>query len=179
MSNRDRDQRYESMKQAVPFYVRQALKDIHTCLPGIVKTYDATTRRARVQPAVDLLFTDNTSQPRAVILDVPVLAQTGGGFTFHCPLSAGDAVLLAFSERDIQRFKSSLQSGPPLSDDIMKLQHAVAVAGFVRPEVALAGSGLVLQTNDGNTYISIDRGRVTIHADNIRLEYSGGVEDYP
>ena len=129
--NRDSDSRYENLSQGVPFFGSQLLKRVHTSLPGIVQSYDAATRRARVQPAVDLLLTDGTSAQKPIILDVPVLWPTGGGYTLSLPLDAGDAVMLLFAERDIQRFKETLAVGPPLSADVMQIQHAVAIAGFL------------------------------------------------
>ena len=73
------------------------------------------------------------SLPKAVILDVPVLFMAGGGFSVLVPFVPGDAVMLLFSERDIARFKATLETGPPLSEDIMEIQHAVAALAFVPP----------------------------------------------
>ena len=165
MSNRDPDAREETLNQGIPFFGDQLLKRVHTCLPGIVQSYNAATRRARVQPAVDLLFTDGTSMEKPVILDVPVLFFTGNGFTAHTALTAGDAVQLLFSERDIARFKETLETGPPLSADIMEIQHAVALPGFVPPGVMLSGDGMIFQSNDGMTFLHINNGTVDFTVD--------------
>ena len=130
-----------------------------------MREYDAATRRARVQPATDILFTDGTSLPKPVILDVPVLFFTGNGFTAHTRLVAGDPVMLLIAERDIAAFKETLETGPPLSDDIMEIQHAVAISGFVPPDVVLAGEGMIFQSNDGMTFIHINQGTVDITVD--------------
>ena len=180
MSNRDADSRYELPQQAIPFHVSQALKTVHTSLPGIVNQYDATTRRARVQPAVDLLKTDGTSMPKPILLDVPVLFPTGGGFTMSVPLAAGDPVMLLFAERDIAAFKETLEVGPPLTDDIMEIQHVVCVPGFWPLDGVLPigapnpPPGLVLQSNDGMAWVhlqedmldaTVDGGVTTIHVE--------------
>ena len=171
MSNRDADSRYELPQQAIPFHVLQMLKTVHTSLPGIVNEYDATTRRARVQPAVDLLMTDGTTKPKPILLDVPVLFPTGGGFTMHFPLVAGDPVMLLFAERDIAAFKEALEVGPPLTDDIMEIQHAVCVPGFVPPDTmapVLAPPnvpGLLMQSNDGMTYVNLQEGTLDATVD--------------
>ena len=180
MSNRDADSRYELPQQAIPFHVLQMLKTVHTSLPGIVNEYDATTRRARVQPAVDLLMTDGTTKPKPILLDVPVLFPTGGGFTMHFPLVAGDPVMLLFAERDIAAFKEALEVGPPLTDDIMEIQHAVCVPGFVPPDTiapVLAPPnvpGLLMQSNDGMTYVNLQEGTLDATVDggdtNVHLE---------
>ena len=152
MSNRDPDSRYEVVQQGIPFYGAQLLKRVHTSLPGVVVAYDAATRRARVQPAVDLLLSppDNPTadfgelipMPKPVILDVPVIFPAGGGYTLHFPLVKDDPVMLLFAERDIAAFKETLETGPPLTDDVMEIQHAVCIPkGFVpasRPYFATA-----------------------------------------
>ena len=165
MSNRDPDDRYEALPQALPFFGDQLLKRVHTCIPGVVKEYDFTTRRARVQPAVDLLLTDGTTLEKPIILDVPVIFPAGGGYTVHFPLMPDDPVMLFFSERDIANFKEKLEVGPPLSADIMAIQHAVCIPGFVLEDTVLAhpatagpGEALIAQSNDGQAWIHLLRG---------------------
>ena len=97
---------------------------------------------------------------------------------FHVPLLAGDTVMLAFSERDISRFKQTLQAGPPLTDEVMPDTGAVAFpVRFAAP--ATVRDGMAIQTYDGETFLSVSEGRVTVHAATIVLEgdvvISGGV----
>ena len=190
MSNRDSDARYEHVQQGVPFFGSELLKhQVHTSLPGVVVSYDATTRRARVQPAVDHLvspegnpnaeFGDLEPMPNPIILDVPVIFPAGGGYTVHFPLLPDDPVLLLFSERDIAAFKQTLRSGPPASDDVMEIQHAVCIPGFVFPnegDVMIPPPdippgtfpdwlyGVTIQTNDGLTYVHLAAEPREIHA---------------
>ena len=73
---------YEAVQQGIPFFGGELLKRVHTSLPGVVVAYNAATRRARVQPAVDHMispdgnphadFADLEPMPNPVILDVPV-----------------------------------------------------------------------------------------------------------
>ena len=46
----------------------------------------------------------------------------------------------------------------------MEIQHAVCIPGFVEPTVSLAGDGLVLQSNDGATYVHLNDNPRTIDA---------------
>ena len=46
----------------------------------------------------------------------------------------------------------------------MEIQHAVCIPGFVPQSVTLAGDGLVLQTNDGATYVHLNDSPRTIDA---------------
>ena len=189
MSNRDPDDRYEVVQQGIPFFGGELLKQVHTSLPGVVVAYDAATRRARVQPAVDLMLSppdDPTADfgalipmPKPIILDVPVIFPAGGGYTVHFPLVKDDPVMLLFAERDIAAFKLTLEAGPPISDDVMEIQHAVCIPGFVFPnegDVMIPPPtippgafpdwmyGVTIQTNDGLTYVHLAAEPNEIHA---------------
>ena len=160
-TNRDPDRSYRSAAQTIPFFGEQLLKQVRTSLPGVVVEYDATTARARVQPAIDLLHVNGSSIPRPVLLDVPVIHPAGGGYLVHIPLDVGDPVLLLFSERDIAVFKRTLEVGPPPTDAIMPLTGAVAVPGFAQTPFT-AQDGLSLQSADGSVHVRIHEGDVLI-----------------
>ena len=108
MSTRDPDIRDERLGR---WFRESALSwtkaNLHTSIPGIVQEYTASTKRAKVQIAMRLLMTDGETMPRPVILNVPVVHPSGGGWIIHLPLQADDAVLLVFSERGIQAFKET------------------------------------------------------------------------
>ena len=74
--------------------------------------------------------------------------------------------MLFFNERDITAFKETLKIGPPLSADIMAIQHAVCIAGFPPLEDDFTPAdyeaftppgrpGLMLQSNDGLAYVNM------------------------
>ena len=105
---------------------------------------------------------------KPIILDVPVIFPSAGGYTVHFPLLPDDPVLLLFSERDIDNFKQTLESGQPLSGDIMEVKHVVCIPGFVPfeddptvvipPENPNGGDrlgGVTVQTNDGTTWVHL------------------------
>ena len=86
---------------------------MHTSLPGVVVSYDAATRRARVQPAVDHLvspegnpnaeFGDLEPMPNPIILDVPVMllhpaAATSCIYRWYCP---GDTCIATIARNGI------------------------------------------------------------------------------
>ena len=180
MSNRDRDTRGETLVQSVRFAISQALKhQVRTALPGIVQSYSPATGRAVVQPALDYLLTSGDSIARAVLVDVPVMQPSGGGFVAHFPLVVGDVVWLMFSERDLAAFKQSLRRGPPPSGDIMPLSGAVAYPGWGQSVTPPVAGGVSIQTLDGGTAIELRDGQVTIRASSIRLEYQGGSQVWP
>ncbi len=97
--------REPSTEEVILAAVKAGLAQVHTQLPGIVKSYDAATKTASVEPAV---FTEN---PRAPIPGVPVKFPSGGGYRLVWPLQAGDEVTLHFYELDPTRFRVTGEAG--------------------------------------------------------------------
>jgi hypothetical protein len=81
--------------------VDAALKNLHTCLPGIIHAYDATKQTAEVQPAIKRIFTEKGAVNLPLCVDVPVVFPGGGNFYLTFPVTVGDECLLVFSERCI------------------------------------------------------------------------------
>jgi hypothetical protein len=75
------------------------MKDVHTCLPGIVQSFNPVNQTAEVQPAIQRVFTERGAVNLPLCVDVPVVFPGGGGFFFTFPISAGDECVLVFSER--------------------------------------------------------------------------------
>jgi hypothetical protein len=90
----------EALAQVLDNYAGQ----VWTALPGIVRSYSASTQLAQVQPAVQHAQEDadgeRTDRTLPVIPDVPVCWMGGSGQYFHPGLDAGDEVLLVFSSLD-------------------------------------------------------------------------------
>ena len=126
--NRDRD--YSNMAEAIRFAIRQSLKDVYTCSPGIVQEYDATTRRAVVKGALNIVKTDGGEMKRATIRDVPVVFPAGGGFSLTFPLEQGDPVLLVYSQRGMAQWKKTLGVSIPDQDGFFSEKDAIAIPGF-------------------------------------------------
>ena len=156
MSNRDPDAHYESLNQWFDFAALEWAKTyLHTVMPGIVESYDAEKKRATVQPAINLLLNDEarTTMAKPAIQNVPVVQTSGGGFLIQVPLKKGDAVLLFFSERGMDKFKETFEVADPLPNAFFDIRDAIAMPGFGAMEVTpVTTTGLSIQTEDGETY---------------------------
>ena len=143
------------------------VKGLYTAMPGIVTTYDAATRRASVQPAIDLLTIDDRLEVRPVIPDVPVVWPTAGGFTLLAPLATGDPVLLVFSSRGLTGFKRMHARSAPDIDRLLSMSDAIAIPGFGPVQVTpVSTTGIVLQNEAATDYVAIE-------PDGIRIRTSG------
>ena len=66
MTSMNRDTDYSNLAQAIRFAIRQSLKDLYTCMPGVVESYDGETQRAVVKGALNIdLFVKTPRQPGA------------------------------------------------------------------------------------------------------------------
>ena len=191
MSNRNREATYRRPAQAIPFAIEEWCRtNLNTSMPGVIRAYDARTKRARVQPALNAMIQAEDgsveSLPRAPILDVPVQWPGGGGFVFHAPLVAGDAVVLEFSQRGLDAWKEAWALADPPVKVQFEMRDAFAYplgAKTITPVMGTASgsikqvtpqadgdlivvTGATLQTIDGNVF-------VRVAPDEVRLSIGG------
>ncbi len=99
------------IEQIIDDRLRDYQLDIHTSIPGYVKSYDPETKTAEIVVAYSDFFASDAEQPTNLdwvpIPDVPVIFPRGGGWAITWPLTEGDPVLLVFSERSIDEWFAS------------------------------------------------------------------------
>jgi hypothetical protein len=122
----------------LPEVLRTALeswqRDLHTALPGKVKSYDAATQTAEVIPLIKQATPrkDGGIEENAipVIPNVRVLWPRAGGFYIHFPMAAGDYVLLVFNEAAIGHWRAGGGTPSPAGDLTRHgLSHPYAIPG--------------------------------------------------
>ena len=154
---------YKNFEQALGFVFNQQFKKLYTCLPGIVQFYDETTKRAQVLPAIQRTFTDGSSISMPILVDVPIIFPSGGGFTITMPITNGDSVLIMFSQRGITEFKKYFDESLPDIDSLLSIQDAIAIPGFgalsISPNLS---DGANMQTEDGTNSVSVNNNKVEL-----------------
>lgn len=137
----------------------EALVDVHTCLPGIVKSFDPKTQTAKVQPAIMRLWRDGGWKPLPECVDCPVSMPRYGNFVITGPVSPGDEGLLKFSERSIDNWWAR---GGVQEQSEMRM-HDLS-DGFFEPGYSSKGrvpanvstDGLEIRTLDGKTMFRLE-----------------------
>lgn len=109
------------------------MAEIYTALPCIVTNVSGTFEEMRVdvQPSVNTLYKDGTSEEHSQILGVPVILPGSSTSLVSFPINVGDTVLCIFSQRGMDNFK--IGSGQPtVPTDYRKFsdQDAVAIPGL-------------------------------------------------
>ena len=80
--------------------IDSALKELHTCLPGVVISFDTDTQTADIQPTIKRKIGDDVVN-LPVLGSVPVRFPKSTDFSISFPLAADDEVLLIFAERSL------------------------------------------------------------------------------
>jgi hypothetical protein len=148
-----------SFREAIDAIVEYHLSETNTCMPGIVRAYDATKRRATIQPALNRQFEDDSFEYYPPIVGVPVHMPSGGGFTISLPIAVGDTVTLLFSQRSIEKWKQSTTGNTINPEDFRRfdLTDAIAIPGLhpfsASPNLSLANSDTDLILTAGSSVI--------------------------
>ncbi|MDR1072600.1 MAG: hypothetical protein LBL45_02850 [Treponema sp.] len=95
------------MREFLDYYFAQ----VHTSLPGVVVEYDASKRRATVQPSLKRRAGNKEYINFPLLIDVPVQFQGSKQWTIHFPLEEGDEVAVFFSERALEVWKDMGRDG--------------------------------------------------------------------
>ncbi len=143
--------------------VREALEarlaDVHVCLPGRVTAVDNNAQTVDVKPAIksraragDNVVVDDLP----VIPSVPYAIPRVGSWLVHLPVAVGDYVLLVFSERSMDIWRSVGGSAVDPNDIRMhSIADAIAMPCNVSPDAALlppqAWANLVIGRAGGST----------------------------
>ena len=169
MTSMNRDTDYANMAQAIRFAIRQSLKDMYTCMPGIVESYDAETRRAVVKGALKVVTTKKEEIEREAIHNVPVLFPSGGRSAFTFPLDPGDLVLLVYSQRGLANWKKTLDVTTPDIFGFFSEKDAIAIPGFGPAQGSLEH---MIAVEPGGVHIRTT-GKLTIEAQDVTFKQVG------
>lgn len=130
--------------------VDDRLRRLNTALPGRIESYDASTRKAEVQPLVKEKYADGTILTLPRISGVPVVMPTTGSAGVALPIANGDPVLILFAQRSIDRWLTN--GGVQEANDtrMHALSDAIAIAGLFDFTASHSdGSGLRVYNDDG------------------------------
>jgi hypothetical protein len=137
-----------SLAKVISDAIEGRLADMHTAIPAQVVSYDAGTQRAKVQPTIKRKYANGDLVDLPVINDVPVLWPRAGQAIMHFPLTPADTVLLVFSERSIDRWKTFGGKVDPKDPRKFTLSDAVAIPGCypkTNPVAGLSSSKVTIQ----------------------------------
>ncbi|MGI4852287.1 MAG: Gp138 family membrane-puncturing spike protein [Janthinobacterium lividum] len=154
------DQDHDQFESAV----RQIMSDINTSMPGVIVSYNATTRRAVVKPSMSKQIADGRVLTPPSLVSVPVQFPGSRSVAFTWPLMAGDGVNLHFSQRSLDGWHDA---GNGIPDDPRQydLSDAVACPGLDHlGNTAAADATNAVWSFGGCTITMSPSGVMTYHA---------------
>jgi len=160
----NRNERYENNTLAILTAMEGHQKEVWTALPGIIQSFNPSAMTCTVKPAVLIPLKDpetaEISQVEIpVLLDVPVIYPSGGGFTLTFPIKNGDECLVIFSSRCIDTWwqNGGYKNQLPLlrMNDLSDGFALVGPRSQVRTVPSVSTSNVQLRTDTGETYVEI------------------------
>jgi hypothetical protein len=170
-----RDEQQEARPEVAARAAAMALiKEVHTCLPGRIESFDSATCTVRATPLIQRIFVGfDTPFTIPVCVDVPLLVNGGGGIRLTFPVAQGDECLLHFSERAINFWHEHGGEQLPSNYRTHSYSDAFAEVGpFSLPNVlspAISTDAAELRTADGATKIALKSGEIDVQADAVVL----------
>lgn len=150
---------------------------IWTALPGIIQSFDATKKTARILPALKARIQAPDGSFEWVtlpeLLDCPVHFAGGGGVTLTFPLKQGDECLVVFGNRCIDNWWKFGSPGGTVAQEQAELRmhdlsDGFCIAGFSSvPKVIpnISTTKAQLRNDAGTMYLEVDpTGVIAVHA---------------
>lgn len=137
---------------------------IWTAMPGIVKAVDLTTMTVSVQPALKGSIQGENGAVRSVdmplLIMVPLVFPSAGGFTLTMPVTINDEVLVVFASRCIDSWwVAGGYNNIPMELRMHDLSDGFAIPGiFSQPHklTAVSATSAQLRNRLGTSYIELD-----------------------
>lgn len=143
---------------------------VWTAIPGIVQTVNFTNMTCSVQPSIMGAIVDQnnvaTSVTLPLLVDVPIVFPSAGGFTITFPMAQGDEVLVVFSSRCIDAWWQSGGVQQPMEARMHDLSDGFAIPGpksVPKAISSISSTGCQIRNNAGTTYVEISgNGKIKI-----------------
>lgn len=154
-----------SMDRYLQQVVDNSLKELHTCLPGAIVSFNSDIQIAEIQPLIKRIFVNDNEVDLPLCISCPVMFPRAGGFVITFPVTPGDECLIVFSERALDTWLQSGGIQPPLDTRRHSLSDAIAVLGLYSTPNALSSfhnTGIEIKNVAGTTYFRLDDTGITI-----------------
>lgn len=150
-----------TLTQLLKHAIEMRLLDVHTALIGRVQTYYSTTQTADIEPVLKRTLTTIDGQIKQeslpLLIDVPVIFPSAGGFFLSFPVKPGDFVQIIFNE-------VSIDSEPDLSR--FNLDGAVAIPGIYNTKKSKIHTKNMVLGKENSTQVHITNDQILLGSQN-------------
>jgi hypothetical protein len=157
----DRRELLNDEQEALRMAMDGRISSLWTALPGIIQSVDYVKRTCEVQPAIQgrVQNPDGSFQfvNLPLLVDVPIVLPSAGGFTLSLPIKTRDEVLVIFSSRCIDSWWQEGSVGVPMELRLHDLSDGFAIPGpkSVPNATPIHEENVQLTSDDGETFIEI------------------------
>ncbi len=157
-----RDQLINDPETAMRLALDGRQATIWTAMPGIVKKVTLADMTVEVQPAIQGTIEDETGAMQSVnlplLVDVPIVFPSAGGFTITLPVAVGDEVLVIIASRCIDAWWQSGGIQRPMEARMHDLSDGFAIPGPKSQAKKISGissTGVQIRNDAGTSYVEI------------------------
>jgi len=174
----DRRELLNDSQEALRLAMDGRISSLWTNIPGLITKVDFAKMTCEVQPAIQGEVRDSKGVYSFVnlplLVDVPIVFPSAGGFSLTLPMKAGDEVLVLFSSRCIDSWWSNGGVGIPMEYRMHDLSDGFAIPGpksLPKAISAISSTNVQLRSDDGATYLEITpAGVVKVKATTAEIE---------
>ena len=94
-------------------FLNKIMMNIDCVIPGIVQSYDKTTNRAVIKPAITGVASQGQKVPKEPFVNIPVFMPSAAGCMISFPISPNDTGWLIACDRNISIFKQNKTESAP------------------------------------------------------------------
>ena len=140
------------------------LVKINTSMPGNIVKYDPATQTADIQPSLKREYYDGSAVDLPVLPGVPIVFPRTATSFIHLPLQAGDPVVVIFSQRSLDNWKTTGGTAEPADARKFDLSDAIAIPGGEAPNKPFTVSDPTAITikNDSGEFVILPAGKFKI-----------------
>lgn len=144
-----------TLYDALDKFVNSRLASIHTALPAKVLSYDKTKKVCSVKPLLKKELESGVFVEYPVIDNVPVMFQQTTKAIISLPIKVNDTVLLIFSERSIDDWKTKGGIVEPEDPRKFDISDAIAIPGLFPKSQGVAADedDILIEHTAGNVKI--------------------------
>ena len=164
-----------SLGETIKRIISAKMVDIHTALPGRVKSYDNTKQVADIELMIKRQVPTGGDEDPDILETLPILPSVpvmfpsgGGGYFISFPLQAGDSVLVIFNERDTSHYRST----GDVSDPGLPTTHGLSGA-VCFPVTFGPSSNSLSDTSSSDMIIGKDGGSANMTIKSSKVEIGG------
>lgn len=159
----DRAELLNDLEEAQRLLLDGRQSTIWTCLPAIVQSVNWDEMTVEAQPTIQGIVTneDGTQNPvnLPLLINVPLVFPSGGGFIITMPIAAGDEVLVVFASRCIDAWWQSSGIQVPMEARMHDLSDGFAIPGPRSlpkiPAGSINATALQIRNDAGTSYVEI------------------------